>query len=555
LDVCYNVGELDSIDQEWIMPTLKLRTRLFLTHIGLAILVILVGRWSWWGALGLAALWSLFVNRSFSCRLRRLLKSSQVWLRGNLALRVADPRDDEVGRLADNFDVLIQHLEEDEEDLALLRERNARLTDQVRALAVVEERNRLARELHDSVKQQLFSLAMTASAVRARLDETTRCPADVLVMIQEIEAAAQAAQKETTRLIADLRPGSLQEQGLIKALNDYTLLLGAREHLLIHFEAQGNDAHLPPSTAEGLYRVAQEALHNAARHARASRVDVHLRCLPEYVLLTVEDNGVGFDLDVRHAGLGVASMRERMLDAGGRLTIESEPGKGTTVRAEVVLSEDRVIQADLSNGEWTRPQPHIENWAWLGQKLVIPVDQVWPWHPADLTHLRTPLVEPNEIPLRIRERQGWLGIQNNLVLERDGQALLRLHQSRQGYEWELGKASWSLRAVLGAGERMVLRRNDQPLAALQDQGRQMHTWTEVVYDDRGYRLDHCRGKCAGDLVLAGECGEPLAYVQSGVSPTLTLQRTQPLPLLAMVAVRAASLFSTYERSARSPDAV
>ncbi len=525
------------------MPTLKSHTRLFLTHVGLAILMVVVGQWSWLGALALGFLWSLFVNRPFTRRLRRLQESSQAWLRGNLALRVADPRDDEVGRLADNLDVLIQHLEEDEEDLALLRERNARLTDQVRALAVVEERNRLARELHDSVKQQLFSLAMTARAVRARLDETTRCPDDVLVMIEEIETAAQTAQRETTRLIADLRPGSLQEQGLIQALNDYTLLLGAREHLLIHFEAQGNDAHLPPSIAEGLYRVAQEALYNAARHARASRVDVRLRCLPEYALLTVEDNGVGFDLDARHAGLGVASMRERMLEAGGRLTLESEPGKGTIVQAEAVLSEDRVVQADLSNGEWLRPQPRIDNWAWLGQKLVIPVDQVWPWHPADLTHLRAPLVEPDETPLRICESQGWLGIQNNLSLERDGKTLLRLHQSRQGYEWELGKASWSLRPVLGAGERMVLRRNDQPLAALQDQGRQMHTWTELIYDGRGYRLDRCRGERAGALGLVGECAEPLAYVQPGATPTLTLQRTLPLPLLIMVVVRATALFS------------
>ena len=105
------------------------------------------------------------------------------------------------------MDLLAGHLEQDEQDLDELQERNARLTDQVRALAVVEERNRLARELHDSVKQHLFSLAMTAGGIRTRFDALRDVPADLAEMVREVETTAQAAQREMTRLIEDLQIG------------------------------------------------------------------------------------------------------------------------------------------------------------------------------------------------------------------------------------------------------------------------------------------------------------------------------------------------------------
>jgi regulator of protease activity HflC (stomatin/prohibitin superfamily) len=92
---------------------------------------------------------------------------------------------------------------------------------------------------------------------------------------------------------------------------------------------QGNDALLPPSVAEALCRVTQEALHNVARHARATRADVNLRCLPEQVMLTVRDNGVGFDTGQARRGLGLANMQERVMSVGGRLAVESQPGAGT----------------------------------------------------------------------------------------------------------------------------------------------------------------------------------------------------------------------------------
>jgi signal transduction histidine kinase len=511
-----------------------------------------------------------WLSRRVTRRLQHAIEISRAWMRGNLLLRIADPTSDDLGQLARQLDLLAEHLEQDEQDLDELQERNARLSDQVRALAVVEERNRLARELHDSVKQHLFSLAMTASGVRDRLDalqnvsedvaslpsdsdgaaslpsdsKGAASPSELTEMVQEIETTAQTAQREMTRLIKDLKPSSLQKQGLAAALNDYTLLFGAREHLLIYLEVQGNDALLPPPVVEALYRVAQEALHNTARHARATRVDVHLRCIPELVALTIRDNGVGFDAErvtsggATHQGLGLTNMEERMLTVGGRLTVESQHGAGTTVLAEVGLTHPLGPRSELERLDRNRPSPTIENWPWLGQRLVIPVGQTWPWLPADQGHLRRPLIEPTEETLNVRQVRGFLGLKRGyaLCLGQRRKPLVRVHHGRSGYEWEFEGASWAVRHIRGLSGRMVLMRNRQPLAAMQYQGRLLNTWSEIVYDGRGYRLSYVKD-ARGKYVLTDETGEELLFSENNDAPQITLRRALPLPLLVMAALR------------------
>jgi signal transduction histidine kinase len=517
----------------WIAPQPVRSFHVALVTIVAALTGLLLGAWA---------------SRRLTRRLGRALKISQAWLRGNLSLRIADPTPDDLGLLTSQLDLLAEHLEKDEQDLDELRERNARLTDQVRALAVVEERNRLARELHDSVKQHLFSLAMTASAIRARFDTLQDASDDVSdsplsdldEMVREVETTAQAAQREMTRLIKDLRPGSLQEQGLAGALNDYTLLFGAREHILIYLEVQGNDALLPPSVSESLYRVTQEALHNVARHAHATRVDVHLRCIPEQVSLTIRDNGVGFDTSQPRRGLGLANMEERMMSVGGVLSVESQTGIGATVLAEVALPHPlgTVDFGEITGLDRDRPSPTIENWAWLGQRLVIPVGQTWPWLPADQVRLRRPLVELAEEPLMVRKETGFLGIGRDYVFQlgQRGAPLVQVEHSRSGYEWESGGASWALRRIRGLSGRMVLTRNGQPLAAMQYQGRLLNTWSEIVYDGRGYRLSYVKGQ-PGCCVLADEIGDELLFVEDGDLAQIELRRPLPLPLLVMVTMR------------------
>jgi len=506
------------------------------------------------GLVGLAL--GAWASRRVCQRLRRALEISRAWMRGNLSLRIADPQTDELGQLARQLNLLAEHLEDDEQDLDELRERNARLTDQVSALAVVEERNRLARELHDSVKQHLFSLAMTASGFRARFDALEDAPPDLIEVAQEIETAAQTAQREMTRLIKDLKPDSLQEQGLADALNDYTLLFGAREHILIYLEVQGNDALLPPAVAEALYRVAQEALHNVAHHARATRTDVHLRCIPEQVSLTVKDNGIGFDASQAQRGMGLENMRERLMEVGGALTIESQPGIGTMVVAEVGLPYPWGGRSEFIKRERGRPIPTIENWAWLGQKLVIPVGQTWPWLPADQAHLRRPLVEAAaEEPLTIRSSAGFLGFRRNYVLQfRRRAPLVRVYRGRLGYEWETNGVSWALRRIRGLGGRMVLTRNEQPLAAIQQRGRLLHTWSEIVYDGRGYRLSQAQGR-PRRYVLTDETGDELLSMESNGSRQLKLRRALPLPLLVIVAMCAADEMATVAEATEAVEEV
>jgi signal transduction histidine kinase len=531
--------------------------------LGLGVLALLQGEISWGGHIVLVVMIAavigtfsgVWASRSIARRVRTALEVSRAWLRGNLSLRMLDLQGDDLGLLAGQLNMLVEQLEEDEQDLDVLRERNTRLSDQVRALAVVEERNRLARELHDSVKQHLFSLTMTASAIRThfeRLDNATEESArqtidDLTEMVREIETAAQTAQRETTRLIEDLRPGSLQEQGLARALNDYTLLFGAQEHILVYLDVHGDAGRLLPSAVEALYRVTQEALHNVARHAKATRVDVHLRCTPERAILTIDDNGIGFDTGQVSRGLGLANMQERLMSIGGRLVLDSQIGSGTTVTAEVELPHALGMSIGTTVAGSYHPDLSNDNWTWLGAKLVIPVGQTWPWLPADQQHLHGPLVEPGAAPVKCRRATGFLGLGHAYTLTDDQNTfLVRLHRSASGFEWEAEDASWALHTIQGLSGRMVLTRNEQPLAAIQFQGRQMHTWSEIVYDGRGYCLVYTRGdgkdgahvkSGACTYALADEFGQNLLCFEDDDSYQISLARAIPLPLLVMVVAR------------------
>jgi len=287
--------------------------------------------------------------------------------------------------------------------------------------------------------------------------------------------------------------------------------------------------------SEALYRVAQETLHNVARHARATRVDIDLRCIPEHVSLIIEDNGVGFDTTQAQEGLGLANMQERMMDIGGVLTVESQPGIGTTIVAEASLPHALGMRPEMFKMERNRPVPAIENWPWLGQKLVIPVGQTWPWLPADQVHLRRPLVEATGETLAVEHDPAFLGLGRDYVLHL-GQHRIPVDRSRSGYEWETQGVSWALRRIRGLSGRMVLTRNRQPLAAMQYQGRLLNTWSEIIYDGRGYRLSYAKG-LPGNYVLVDEGGDELLTVEGSTAPRITLRRALPLPLLVMVAMR------------------
>ncbi|MEU6011491.1 GAF domain-containing sensor histidine kinase [Streptomyces sp. NPDC047453] len=230
--------------------------------------------------------------------------------------------------------------EEDEELLAILAQHaaialtNARLYERSRELTIAEERSRLAHELHDAVSQKLFSLRLTAQAATALVD---RDPARAKGELQQVAVLAAEAVDELRAAVVELRPAALDEDGLVATLRTQIQVLDRAHSARVTFTTRGIRA-LPAAQEEAMLRVAQEALHNALRHARADHVDVTLDRRGYGAVLRITDDGTGFDPKaVRRAGrhLGLVSMRDRASGAGGRLTVESEPGKGTAIEMEV----------------------------------------------------------------------------------------------------------------------------------------------------------------------------------------------------------------------------
>jgi signal transduction histidine kinase len=210
---------------------------------------------------------------------------------------------------------------------------NARLYEQSQRAATLEERQRLSRELHDSVTQSLYGISLySEAALRAMADGETEPAASNL---REIRETTQEALAEMRLLLFDLRPAPLQEHGLAAALRARLQAVEARAGIVANFVGDG-DVRLRPGLEQELYRVAQEALNNILKHAHATRVDVRLSVTPGAAELEIVDDGVGFDPSLQGVGgFGVPGMRERVERLGGTLHIESSPGAGTRVVAEV----------------------------------------------------------------------------------------------------------------------------------------------------------------------------------------------------------------------------
>jgi signal transduction histidine kinase len=211
---------------------------------------------------------------------------------------------------------------------------NARLYEHSRELSIVEERNRIARELHDAVSQKLFSLRLTADAASALLDRDPERAAEELATVRRLAAEASS---ELRTIVVGHRPPELAGDGLDRALRKHVELLDRVHAPDLRFTGCGCVPKLTEQGQEVVYRIAQEALHNALRHANATRIDVILTADDDVKVLRVSDDGVGFLPASTAAGrrLGLTSMRQRAEEAGGTLTVTSAPGGGTTVRLEV----------------------------------------------------------------------------------------------------------------------------------------------------------------------------------------------------------------------------
>ena len=201
---------------------------------------------------------------------------------------------------------------------------------QIRAAARQEERTRLARDLHDAIKQQIFVVQTAAATVEARLDTDTSGAREAA---GRVRTAAREAMAEMEAMLDQLRAAPLGNAGLIESLKKQCEALEARTGARVEFKL-GNLPRaeaLAPGSHEAILRVAQEALANIGRHARAKLVLVSLNSLPEQVELTIRDNGAGFDTNGSRRGQGIANMRARAEEFGGSFELTSLPGAGTAV--------------------------------------------------------------------------------------------------------------------------------------------------------------------------------------------------------------------------------
>jgi signal transduction histidine kinase len=211
---------------------------------------------------------------------------------------------------------------------------NARLYERSRELSILSERNRLALELHDAVSQKLFGLVLSADAAGTLLD---RDPAAAGVQVRRLRRLAREALDELRALVLELRPPELERDGLRGTMRKHVEVLRALHGAAIECDVRGAPS-LGADADRDVLRIAQEALHNAARHAGAEHITLRLRDGDGRLVLEVRDDGGGFDPDdpdLRSRHLGLTSMEERAARLGGTLEVRSAPGRGTSVVLEV----------------------------------------------------------------------------------------------------------------------------------------------------------------------------------------------------------------------------
>jgi NarL family two-component system sensor histidine kinase LiaS len=264
-------------------------------------------------AVFMGTLFGWLTARSLVRRFRRLSAAADAWSQGDFSEFVDDPSGDELGQFAQRLNHMAGQLQS--------------LLDERQQVAILQERNRMARELHDSAKQQAFAASAQLGAARALLEQDPKGAEDRLM---EAERLMDEVRRELTGLIGELRPMAMDGQELAPILRAYASDWASQCNIELDLQVQ--DIHLlAPEAEQALFRIAQEALANVSRHSQAQRTTVALIQESDTVTLTISDDGQGFDTTAPHTGIGLHSMRERAKVLGGICTIKSAPGEGTSV--------------------------------------------------------------------------------------------------------------------------------------------------------------------------------------------------------------------------------
>jgi signal transduction histidine kinase len=220
---------------------------------------------------------------------------------------------------------------------------NARLYQQAKQAAVLEERSRLARELHDSVSQSLYGIGLGARTVRKILDQESLDKEIIAKLTKPLDYVLQLANTglaEMRALIFELHPDILERQGIVIALERQAGFIQTRHGIKVHTELC-DEPSISFETKEAIYRIAQEALNNIVKHAQATQIRLHLKLIQGKVNLEIEDNGIGFEVSKEYPRhLGIRSMQERAQALDGTIEIHSISGQGTTLRSQIPMMQN-----------------------------------------------------------------------------------------------------------------------------------------------------------------------------------------------------------------------
>lgn len=297
-------------------PTLNLQNSispiLFLLIIGGLLLLLIVTP--------IGGIFGLLTTRGLVKRLRTLVSTTATFTAGDYTKRVGVCKQDEVGQLERQLNIMADELEESISQRQRLAAQNARL----------EERSRIARELHDAVSQDLFSLRMLADGLDAALQgqsQATHLASHITLLRQTSDKMA----REMRAMLLEMRPTELEHLSLAEALKELARIYSQRLDIQVRVDVES--LTLGARSEHALLRLAQEALSNAVRHADATQITLRLHATPQGVHLTISDNGKGFTPAVgeQQHGLGLSVMRERVEELQGTFTIQSLPEQGATL--------------------------------------------------------------------------------------------------------------------------------------------------------------------------------------------------------------------------------
>lgn len=261
-------------------------------------------------------------------RLTAITHITRQFADGVFSARAADSHQDDIGQLAQQFNSMADALEQNVSALRDLAQRNAELAQQAENAAVLAERARLSRDLHDTIAQRLFSLSMSSQRLPELIE---RDALEGAKQARRLAALAEQTLLDLRALLVDLRPSSVIQRGLADALQTLCDEWQAMHNIPVECSLLLSGQRIPSSLEDVLYRVTQEALSNVARHAAASRVMVSILEGHQQIVLSVTDNGKGFDATQTggNGHFGLMSIRERARAIGGQVLIESEPGRST----------------------------------------------------------------------------------------------------------------------------------------------------------------------------------------------------------------------------------